>query len=377
MTDPFREAGVFESNDRIFGGRSASGFSRPTVALGIKKEWSGLASPSVWDVKGHNLKLLSLDFPLERTHREIWDDVSQVAKRISDSLRVLSIETEFDNQKAKAKCRTNDCVCFRIRLYAGSESAEPVIVELQRRNGSAASFMCTCRAILNAAEGKTLVPKQSLRPFQTKPINQMKCLQSVSAPVLMAHANPLNKVMGMLRSTKRDSNVLGFENLCSLTDPSTTFSVIAFQISREMILNDDLRQEIYAFTEQDVDFSDDDGLVRHTEQVRNMALTVFANALSVCRMNGCLMKAIEEDKWFVERLIPSLLNELQRFEFFTNSACKAACCVQSLMACSDVSKEVVVAKGGVAIFKQAYDFGTRRHAELASETSKCLNMVDI
>jgi hypothetical protein len=201
-----------------------------SAAFGVKQEWRGSASPSVWDVKGQKLEMLPLDFPLERTHREINDDASKIAARISDALRALSIETEFDCEKAKAKCKTNDCVCFRIRLYAGSENGEPVIMEVQRRNGSAASFMRSCLSILDAAEGKDAVRKKSLPPFIQKPIGQMKCLQSI-APVVAEPANPLDNVVDLLRSKKRDSNILGLENLCFLMDPYQTVPFVAIQVS--------------------------------------------------------------------------------------------------------------------------------------------------
>lgn len=370
-----REPGLFESKGLSFGKPPPMRISRPsTVTFGVKQEWSGSTS-AVWDVKGQDLGLVPLDFPLERTHREINDDASTVAARICDVLRALSIETEFDDEKAKAKCKTNDCVSFRIRLYAGNESGEPVIVEVQRRNGSASSFMRSCRAILDAAEGKVTQSAQpTLPPFMPKPISQMKCLQSI--PQSFADpTNPMDNVMNMLRSNNRDTNVLGLENLCSLADPVKTVLAVAIQVSQSVIFGADVREEIRSLTERDVFAVDDEGLSRHAEQLRHLALIVFANALSVCSKDGCLVEAVKKEKWFADHLIPSLLDEIKRAQSCANNAYQAACCVQSLVSCSDVAKQLVVDNGGVAILEQAHAFGASRHELLASETMLCLKMI--
>lgn len=372
---------LFQSKVPSFGKPPPLGISRtPSGGLssgsdslfGVKQEWSASASPSVWDVKGEDLELVPLDFPLERTHREISEDASKVATRISGALHTLSIETEYNCEKAKAKCKTNDYVNFRIRLYAGSESGQPVIVEVQRRNGSASIFMRSCRAILDAAEGKDMIRK--VLPFMKKPIGQMKCLQSIPLAV-EAPKNPLDHAMEMLRSNKRDSNMLGLENLCHLTDPVITVATTAVQVSKSVIIGDEVREEIRALTERDVFPLDDEGLANHADQLRHLALTVFANALVVCSKDGCLAEALKKQKWFCDHLIPSLLDELGRAESFTNSAYQAACCVHSLVSCSEVAKQLVVDQGGVSILEQAHTFGSRRHALLASETRLCLETI--
>ena len=49
-----------------------------------------------------------MDFHLERTRREINKvSVNEVVERITNALRLLSIEAEFDGENAKAKCKTS------------------------------------------------------------------------------------------------------------------------------------------------------------------------------------------------------------------------------------------------------------------------------
>lgn len=381
---------LFESKGLSSGKPPALGNSRPVTgskertSFGVKQEWSGASSPSVWDIKGNSLELVPLDFPLERTHREINDDASKVANRISDALRALSIETEYYCKEAKAKCKTNDCVSFRIRLYAGSESGEPVIVEVQRRCGSASSFMRSCRAILDAAEGQdvTTAPFIATKtpPFMQKPIGEMKCLEGVAPIDVTAAAHGgLDHVMDMLRSNQRESNVLGLENLCCLTDPLKTSPAVATKVSKCIVVGHDthdVREEMRELTERDVFVSEDDvELSRHADHLRHLALIVFANALTLCSKDGSLADAMKTQKWFSEYLIPSLMNELKRVESSSNNAYQAACCMQSLLSCSEAARKFLLDSGVASVLEEAHAYGIRRHELLATETERCLKLV--
>jgi len=358
-----------------------------SVPFGVKKEWSGETSPAIWNVKSDDLELVPVDYPLERTNREIHQNATTVAKRISAALRAMSIDTEYISEKAKAKCKTNDCVGFRIRLYAGSETGEPVVVEIQRRCGSASSFMRSCRAILDAAEGKEVKslaqagqpPK--LPPFMMKkPIGQMKCLQSLpplKAPSLLVSTDvSLDNVVGMLQSNKRDVNILGLENLCCLTDPVKTAPLAAISVSKSIVLGSDkhnVRDDIRNLTERDIfGVEDDITLARHLNHVRHLALQVFANSLAVCCKDGCLTDAVQQQSWFVDYMIPSLLSELKRAETNSSNAYHAAVCLQSLIASSPASRQTLVEKGCVAVLEEAHTVGLRRHELLSSETKRCL-----
>lgn len=326
------------SSGLLFGKTPPIGISRPPVGLkplsrqedpfAVKKEWCGVADSTIWDVKGEDLEQIPLGFQLERTHREIRDaDAAEVASRITKTLCQLSIEAEYDCKQAKAKCKTNDYVGFRIRLFAGGENGQPVVVEVQRRCGSASSFMRSCRAILDAAEGKTVaVPAQKkLPPF--KPVSQMKCLQSVIKQEEKKDDGSeaaLDGVLDMLRSKRSDLNVLGLENLVCLTDPLKTCPVAALRVSRCVAVGDDkfdVREEIRMLTERDVfasGFEEEETAARHMDHLRHLALQIFANSLSMCSKDGCLSLACEQ-KWFADHLIPSLVDELKRAR---SSACK-------------------------------------------------------
>jgi hypothetical protein len=356
------------------------------ASFGVEKEWSAMMSPSLWNVKCEDLEMVPLDFPLERTNREIVGaTASEVSSRISNVLRVLSIEADFDDKKAKAKCKSSDLVSFRIRLYAGGEQGQPVVVEVQRRCGSASSFMYSCRAILNSAEGKgveeTLGTKK-VPPFMKKPIGEMKCLQSVVPKnenvdeVVIAE---LDRVMEMLRSKQHDSNVLGLENLCSITDPLKTVPLVAIRVSKCVVLGDekyDVREEIRALTERDV-FVPEDGPSEHAEHLRHLSLAAFANALSTCSKDGCLTAAVKDQKWFADHLIPLLIDELKRAPLSACIAYRAASCLHSMIECSVEARIILKKSGGVDVLEKAHEFGLGSHELLANETLRCLKVVNV
>ena len=340
---------------------TSKGYQESTMDVklfGVKKEWSGLSTPSTWDVKGEDLELVPWEFPLERTHREISAAASDVAARISDVLRDLSVEAEYCCKTAKAKCKTSDYVCFRIRLFAAEESGQPVVVEVQRRSGSASSFMRTCRAVLDAAEGKvTHAVKASVTkkvpPFMTKPIGSMQCLASVPKhqDYDKESTDAMDGVLKMLRSEKHDAHVLGLENLCALTDPVSTVLAVSLRVSKCVILGNnkfDIREEIRLLTEHDVfspEFDHGGAHSKHVDHLRHLALCAFSNSLGVCAKDGCLAGALKSQRWFADNLIPSLVDELERVETNANNACQAARCIHSIIACSSDMAETLAESG--------------------------------
>jgi hypothetical protein len=357
-------------------------------SFGVKNEWSGVASADAsWNVKGEDLEVVPVDYPLERTHREISDaDASLVAARISEALASMSIETEFDCKNAKAKCKTGDYVGFRIRLYAGDESGQPVVVEVQRRCGSVSSFMSTCRAILSAAEGKPTSQAAEKRGPPT-PVGELKCLASEFQKELNVGEEAdaaLAGVIRMMRSSQLDTNLLGIENLVSLTDPIKTSPSVALAVSKSIALGDDkydMREEIRLLTERDVFASDtndrEEGISPPAEQLRHFALIVFANALSVCAKDGSLEGAVKSQSWFSEQLVPSLLGELRRAPSNAINAYQAACCLSSLLSCSNCTRRLFLENSVNDVLQQAHSFGQSRHSLLARETELCLKLLDL
>lgn len=348
--------------------------------VSVKREWN----ESNWKVS--TLGEVPLDFPLERTRREIHQvPVSDVVDRISKTLRLLSIETEYDDENAKAKCKTSDMVSFRIRLFAGEESTqEPVIVEIQRRSGSPSCFMRICKKILDAAEGFEVkaetVPARKMPPCIMKtPVGNMSCLQGVRKRDPHKDVSVgINKSLDLLRSKERDVNVLGLENLCYMTDPTKTRPDMAM-ISCKAVINGEhcmeMRDEIAVMLQKDAflpeEFETD---VRNDlfEKCRHLAIVLLSNVLALTSQDGCLADAIKNQKWFTEFLIPSLLDEVQSFEVSSNNAYEAACGLTYLATCSDIARRVMKENSAAKDLRSANQFAIFNHELLAVETKRCL-----
>lgn len=371
-----------------FGKAPPLGISRPG---GIAKRSSSITIKKVWNEESWSitdpLELVPMDFPLERTHREITDATAcEVASRISNTLRLLSVCAEYDCKKAKAKCTTGDCVSFRIRLFAGGDDGLPVVVEVQRRSGSAPSFMRVCRKILDGAEGMPIEaeskPEHKKVPsFMKGPVGGMKCLQGI--PMKMDPIARLNggleKSMNLLRSKEKDSNVLGIENLCHMTDPLKTRPDIALNACKAVIMEDrcsDIREEVCVVLQKDTflpeEFDAEEGMSLRM-RARHMSLVLLSNSLVLTSKDGCLAEAVKTRKWIGEFLIPTLVDEVKAFETSANNAYEAACGLTSLAACSDVARRVMEDHSAGEDLRSAYEFGLGNHELLANESERALS----
>lgn len=359
--------------------------STESGGYGCTKEWDELiAAPSNWDVKCDDLELVPIDFPLERTHREIADvDSTEVSKRISDALKMLSIDAEYNAKKARAKCKTTDLVKFRIRLYAGSETGMPVVVEVQKRSGSSSSFMRSCREILKAAEGIAVSSSPRPRkgpPSFKKPIAAMNCLKDakVKVPQNGEAMSVLNASLTMFRSKSLESNVLGLENLCSLTDPVKTTPVTALVVSKRIILDEamnDTREDIFALFQRDVFLSEFNVNEAYAERMHHHSLVLFSNAFEMCAKDGCLGPVVEKEAWFEESLIPSLIDEVKTADFSAANAFQAVRCLQSILSSSTKVCSVFKNIGGFEAIDLAHEFALEHHQLLAEETKRFMTVI--
>lgn len=357
---------------------------RSATGLGVRREWEECN----WKIS--TLNEVPLDFPLERTRREIEKvPVTEVVDRITKCLRKLSIEAEFDGESAKAKCKTSDMVGFRIRLFAGqSKTQEPIIVEIQRRSGSPRCFMRVCKKILDAAEGleiesDSIPARKKVPPCISKtPVGEMKCLQSIDKQDPHAEVNiGIRKSLEMLRSKKKDVNVLGLENICFMTDPLKTRPDMAI-ISCKAILAGpyckEIQDEIGVMLQKDAFLPEEFGIHPFRElfdKCHHLAIVLLSNVLELTSQDGCLEDAVQAQKWITDFLIPSLLDEVKSFEISSNNAYEAACGLTSLAACSDVARRVMKENSAVDDLQSANQFAMYNHDLLESETRKCLALL--
>jgi hypothetical protein len=85
---------------------------------------------------------------------------------------------------------------------------------------------------------------------------------------------------------------------------------------------------------------------------------------------------VKEQRWFEDHLIPLLIDELKRAPLSACIAYRAASCIHSLLVCSDVARLILEKNGGVEALGKAYKFGVGSHELLASETLRCLKVIE-
>lgn len=274
-------------------------------------------------------------YPLEKSSRFIEDDHLSVANRLSECLRVLSVQATYNDENATASLVTGENVEMHLSLWKTSgdiTSKYPVgiVVELQRRKGDSIVFHRYSRYILDAALGEFdptgFLAKTGgdVAQVYTKKVERMLKMQ-VGRQAATEEENAIIAIEiahGLLMKDRMDARQLGLESLCLLTDPQKTGNTTAliashvillgtaqgatttaedgaifdespFQEIRETILSlIQLRrigdEEDLSGTEEERDVSgDDDFEAQHIQErehmslLHNLALAVLANALEV------------------------------------------------------------------------------------------------
>lgn len=375
-------------------GKKCENIAKPTAFVS-KSRSTGKGTAMKSDQKECKWKVSSinevpLDFPLERTRRDIYTvPVTEVVDRISKCLRLLSIDAKFDDENAMAKCKTSsDMVSFHIRLFAGgSKKEDPIIVEMQKRSGERRCFMWICKKILDAAEGAEIqaetfpLRKIPLCVMKT-PIGQMKCLQDVDKPDHYRDAHEgINKSLQLLRSKEKDVNVLGLESFCILTDPLKTRADVAIICCKAIMkgqncseirdaIGDMLQKDTYLPGEYKVQ-----GRKDVEDKCRSLAIVLLSNVLALMSQDGCLDDAIQNQKWFTDFLIPSLSDEVKNFEVSSNNAYEASCGLNHMATCSVIAKSMIKENFAIEDLQLANEFAIYNHELLASETKRSLEVL--
>jgi len=170
------------------------------------------------------LPALPFLYPLVKTHVLISNTApSLVVSRIDECLKLLSISISLSAEEmTSVKAETDDHVTFNIQLFSKLyEGKEAVIVELQRCSGCSMSFHRDCQSILRAAKGmpykktsKRLSPACQttlLPPPKRQRRNDIDASDSIQSSIKIA--------CSLLKKDGFDSNLLGIQSLCMLTNP--------------------------------------------------------------------------------------------------------------------------------------------------------------
>ena len=376
----------------LYGTKPSTGLSgHPTTDFGQLKKSSPLSSKRQFDVAPtagskwsvRQLEPLPAGFPLERSSRRVNASGSIVAERITACLFERSIEAEYNDVEAKAKCRTSDYVSFRIRLFAsGDDTDSTTTIEVQRRKGSAFNFMKIARAILDAAEGRASSPQTVMPPL--KPISAMSCLQGVKIDNDDdSDGADIKATAELLSMNKSDSNLLGMENLEELTNRRSTSENTVRLATKNVVSgkgdSTSIRNAITSLLQHSSLQGDqshlctmkDDMETDYDERMHNLSLSVVYNALSFMAEEGSLTELIRmHSGWFHDTLIPVLIRDIEGARDRPHDACLAAKCLHCL---APYSRQSIADAGAIEALVGAQTFAADRHASLANMADRAIS----
>eukprot|EP00979_Chaetoceros_neogracilis_P006655 scaffold1355_cov165-Chaetoceros_neogracile.AAC.8 len=380
-----------------------------------------------WTVSSE-LRQVPSFYPLEKSSRFIRDTPNNIASRISDACRLMSVQATYDDDLATAELVTEEHVEIHLTLWRGgngsaaditdasvtapepSEEIMITIIEAQRRKGCAVIFHRYCKNLLDAAQGCFEVKNDGTKQFHRVEVEKKDDEGENSLLAIEIAAS-------LLRKDRMDARRLGMESLCLLTDPSKTGMETALLASQIVLFGsvqeaagdeadfipDELgiREAILSLVQfgrlgEYCDFESDDeeeenatGVEREFNEVlHNLALAVLANALQVLEGHGNEMAASEDSKpsanGFLEEskgiskreLLSTLLNVLGKAESKPHDACLSAQCLKSLFQASKEAKRRARDLNAKQIVMTALDVGKRTHVKLETETKNIMKELE-
>ena len=213
----------------------------------------------VWKVKVTIVTPIPMYHPLERTALKLDNLTLQtVTARISDFMRMHSIQCHYHDDAARVDCLTETLVKFAIHLWRGQEGqgcqeTDPfqIIVEVQRRQGCPIEMQSIRHHLFRAIQtGDVGIPKDTnLNNFRAS--SRCGLIQRVVEDQYqyqyqqgqskkpryeqLVFPDPLEICKDLLESDHFDQHRLGLESLCCLTDPTKVRSQDSDRISRTII----------------------------------------------------------------------------------------------------------------------------------------------
>lgn len=297
-------------------------------------------------------------FPLERPV-EVEDNPRQITARIDDSLRLRSVDVEFNG--SQAMCKTSDFLTYSIDLYAVTE--DKTLVEVMRHQGCGFAFRKEREAVINAARGFGGKPTSKLPKIMKIPQDLLK---EYKPPTEQDHEDTLFRATDQLHSNQRDVQLFTLQNLSSITTPDKVCKASVQMMSRLIMENrSDIRSMIAAVLNACVSENDYPSV-----EILNSCLTIFDNSMSALSQEGIenkdstgLQGVLKTNgKGFADSMVPTLLGIVKDCKC-PHNACLALRCLCLLLknspdACNRVTEEARL------VIEHAESFGRQRHSNL-------------
>lgn len=284
------------------------------------------ARPLTWKIPDGSVKPKPPLWPLDPMSKMVMNSNPQsIAHRISDCLKRRHISAFFGDVKAKAKCVSQDRVEFRIRLYAGvGRFADGVIVEVQRRSGWSTSYSQDCHAILESSECDSVGVSDighlnDVNTYCTFDHVQKKCKKSTL--LLSKH---------LLFSSRKESLLLGLQNIHSLTDPRKYGPEMVANTAQSLFLDNENEAVKAVLREIFIEKHwNGKSLCNHSKNVaqniNELVVGTLTNCFSALSKKSMLVEVLNANKWIEDEFVCVIMNIIDTSDSPYESALASRC----------------------------------------------------
>jgi hypothetical protein len=374
-------------------------------------------------------------YPLEKSSRLVEESSpEEIAARLSECLRTLSVHAIYDNDTAHLLSSENVEMQLSLWRTPATSLTPGVVVELQRRKGDSIAFHRYSRNILDAAamgdeEFATANPNNSAADdvLYSKRVQRLLSTELSKNHDLDEHENAIIAIEiahDLIMKDRMDARQLGMESLCLLTDPRKTGYMTSVLTSHVVllgstqgveipgvpihqegaVLDESLFQEIretilglVQFSRIGEDEHSEDMVTPEAEHMtilHNLALAVLANALDVVENPDAFDRHEPEDTKPRSRLrtassndvaneflqqteglsnkemLSTLIGELGKAPLKPHDATLSAKCLGSLLRASEEARKRAKELDAKAVVSAALEVGEKTHLKLETECKK-------
>ena len=319
---------------------------------------------------------------LERGTVYIKDEPRIVSTRIDTSLRLRSVEAQFNSEHAEVTCTTCDFIRYKVTLYTGP-NGNGTYVEVMRLEGCPFAFRIERNATIDAAKGisnevSTKATKGNERKMQIPSIPKMTIpdnLRKLYIPPTQSELeSTLDSTSDRFHSNNRHEVLFALQHLVSITNGNKAHSESAAKLSKLIIQNKshvrDMIVSIYA-NELLHNMRNDD---ETSQQICNASLSILSNGLiTLSKDDGFLDR--DECQSFIESLLPYLVKGVEQCKC-THLACLALGCLSQLLHKSSVACMKARDSSNMSqVIAEAERYGKREHCKLEEVAKSTIEII--
>lgn len=333
--------------------------------ININKKRSKRKLGSEWNVT--ELPTLPIFYIGERTSIKISNvEPQNIVDRITQYANSMSADLNFNDLKGGAIIsvhRTEVCVqLFRM----SSNTANAILVEVRRKNGSTITFHRIARAILKAAKGDPVVLPSSLQtthPDTTKIVKSKQQLTKEDDNTTAEAA--IEKIEDLLQKDRFDANLLGIESLLHLTTRGSSSNKMTIFAAKAILngrRNDIIKDTVFCLIRNAKRNDDEDEPKNIVEssfnrRMRICALSLLANALEVISKSDLESKSSDEEWVGEDGLLDSLICKLTDSKSNAQEAYYASKCLRTIVKASISLRSWAIERDIPQIIREIHDEG--------------------